>query len=154
MRLILLGLVVAVVGCGAPETPETPEQRLIGTWIYVAADNSVALGATFNADGSYVLQQLELTYSGSINDEVETGTYSATETAVSTVPQKFSCPGPDPGATLAYDFSGSSLQLTGPGGSYVLAPDTAATPSMAAITWGCFQADGSFVAQPLAPVSN
>lgn len=152
MRLILLAaLGVVTVGCGSPEGPA---QRLNGTWIYIAADNSVAVGATFSPDGTYVLQEMSLTSTNSADDEIETGTFSATDSDITTVPQQYSCPGPDPATTVAYDFSGSSLQIVSSSGITTLGRDTAQPSSMFSLTLGCFQSDGSFVAQPLAPVAQ
>jgi hypothetical protein len=140
------------LGCGV--APETNAERLIGTWEYVNADQSTVFQLKFMAT-AYVSQQITLTTTASGDDEIETGSYVATETGITATPAAWSCPGPDPIGIIGYSFTAAgSLEITPPGGVTILSRDTAPASTNTALTYGCIQSDGSFVAAPLAPVTN
>jgi len=153
-KLSLLVLVVlGAIGCGGGSS--SPESRLVGEWIVFDSTSTNAVGLTFNSDGTYAAQQLELTSSTSANDEGEGGVYTATTSAITFTPQKSSCPGPDPVYTFSYSFNAASLVISAPSGviSFERNP-YANSGASGTLTFGCFQADGSFVPEPIAPVGN
>src|SRR5579862_3505862 len=138
------------LGCGGSSSPGS---RLVGDWIATDSTGTNGIALTFGSDGTYSAQQLELTSSTSANDEVEGGVYTATNSSIAFTPQKSSCPGPDPDYSLGYSFSGSSLIVSTPSGAVALMANTFSAGT-GAIAFGCFQPDGSFVAEPIAPVGN
>jgi hypothetical protein len=150
--LATIGVGLSLVGCGGGS--QTPQERLIGNWIYSNADGTVGEDIDVKSDGTYVLSVIQVTSATSGNVQEERGTYVATDSQVTTTPQEWSCPGPDPVSTMQYSFSGDILVISGPTGLLSLNPNTAPASSGVAITFGCFQSDGSFVAEALAPVSN
>ena len=142
------------IGLGCEAAPETNVDRLIGTWEYVNADQSTVFQLKFMAT-AYVSQQITLTTTASGDDEIETGSYVATETEITATPAAWSCPGPDPIGVIGYSFTAAgSLEITTPSGVTILSRDTAPASNNTALTYGCIQSDGSFVAAPLAPVTN
>jgi hypothetical protein len=111
------------------------------------------LSPALDSDGTYIAQQLELTSSTSASDEGEGGVYTATSDTITFTPQKSSCPGPDPIYSLNYSFSGPNLVISTPSGAFALARNTYSGAN-GSITFGCFQPDGSFVPESIAPVGN
>lgn len=122
--------------------------------MHTNATGGAATGITFNADGTYSYELLQVTSANSANVEAETGVFEATDTELTTTPGKWSCPGPDPVATVTYKLNGDSLQAVSPSAIVVFSRDTEPASTNAQFTIGCFQADGSFVPAPLAAVSN
>lgn len=152
MKWMLLAVLATVAACGG--SSETPEQRLIGQWIYTNGSGEAAVDITFNADSTYKAQDAQLTSNTSANDEVETGIFSATDTEITSTPQQWTCPGPYPAYTVSYQFNGDSLVVTYSTGVMTMSRNTTPASSNANLTFGCFQSDGSFVTEPLAHVSN
>jgi hypothetical protein len=153
MRRLGLGVVLAVVGatCGGSSTAQ---DRLVGTWLATDSSGTQGVGLTLNSDETYAAQQLLLTSSTSAEDEIEGGVYTATASDITFTPQRNSCPGPDPIYTLSYQLNGTGLSIITPSGAIFLSRDNSPAPSNAALSFGCFQPDGSFMAEPIAPVSN
>ena len=152
MKWTLVAVLAAVAACGA--NSETPEQRLIGTWVYANAADTSGLGVQFKGDSTYELVIMQLTSSTSANVEAETGVFSATDTELTFVPQQWTCPGPYPSYTVSYHFNGDTLVVTSSTGATMLSRDTSPPWTNGYIAYGCFQSNGSFVAEALAPVSN
>jgi hypothetical protein len=97
---------------------------------------------------------LQLTSSTTGNDQVETGTFAATDTEIAFTPQKSTCPGPVSVYALTYNFNDDSLAVLYSTGAVAFSRNTTPPSSNAIITFGCFQSGGSFVPAPLAAVSN
>lgn len=154
-RGVLAALSIALgAGLGCGQAHETNAERLIGTWEYINADQSSVFQLKFMA-ATYVSQQIELTSTASGDDEIETGSYVATETQITATPGAWSCPGPDPVGLIGYSFTAAgNLEIATPSGTTILSRDTAPASSNTALTYGCIQPDGSFAAAPLAPVAN
>jgi hypothetical protein len=144
MKKLLLLLVLAGCGGNAPS--------LVGNWIYVNGSSGIA--ATFRDDGTYVASKLALTSSASADAEIETGTYMAADGTLTTIPQQWTCPGPDPVTAVSYSLDGVDLQVSSPSGVLVMSPNSTPASSNFALTFGCFDSSGSFTPQSLAPVSN
>lgn len=151
MKWMLAVLLATVAACGG--NSGTPEERLIGTWLYADAAGVTGLAVQFNADSTYGVLTMQLTSLTSANVEAEKGVFAATDTEITSRPQQWTCPGPYPVYTVSYHLSGDSLVVTYSTGAMMLSRDTAAPSSNAVVTYGCFQS-GAFVAAPLAPVSN
>ena len=151
MKWTLLAVLATVAACGA--NSETPEQRLIGAWIYW--NGSTGVGLEFDSNGIYSGQVLQITSATTGNDEVETGVYTMTDTEITCTPLENSCPGPDPAYRLIYHVDGNNLEVLTPNGlAIAFSRNTASPSSNSIVTFGCFQSDGSFVTGALAPVSN
>jgi hypothetical protein len=148
MRKLLL-VVVVLVGCGS----KTPQESLVGDWLFQNADGTSGLGVTFNGDGSYVLADLAVTSSTSANAEVEKGTYTATDTMFTMVPSQWTCDGKDTSSTETYKFSGSLLVVSDSSGVVTLAPNNGPSTGTFAVTLGCFDASNNFTAHPLGPAN-
>lgn len=142
-------LLLAMLGCGS----SSPEDQLAGTWTYTNGNNGI--GLTFATDGTYVAQVLQLTSSTSGDDEIEKGVYSVSGNQINWTPQEYTCPGPDAVYSTSYSFSGGDLVIVTPGSAGIvsLVRDTSSSSGNASLVLGCFQS-GSFVQEPLAPVSN
>jgi len=150
--LILAGSLLAI-GCGGGSS-EAPHERLIGNWTYTNASDSAGVDLQFKTDGTYVAQVLQLTSTTTANDEVESGTFTATDSEIALTPQKYTCPEADPPYTLSYHFNGDSLVVVFPTGAIGMSRYTGPAATNFVVTMGCFQSDGSFVVSPLAPVGN
>jgi hypothetical protein len=98
---------------------------LDGSWIYANSDGSAGAGAEFKSDGTYEVQELTVTSSTTVNDQIETGTFTVSGSTITLTPKQSSCPGPDAVYTLNYSFQGSNLALTQPSGIIVFQPNTA-----------------------------
>jgi hypothetical protein len=146
-----LAVLLVVASCGGGSNP-TPQERLIGKWLYSGA--SAGIGLEFDPNDAYSAQVLQLTSSTTGNDEVETGTFAATDTEIAFTPQKSTCPGPVSVYTLTYHFNEDSLGVLYSTGAMVFSRNTDPPSSNAIVTFGCFQSGGSFVPAPLAAVSN
>jgi hypothetical protein len=153
MRNVVIAFAFGAIamGCGGSSSPE---QDLIGNWLYATSTGSTGIAVTYKTDGTYVAAELVLTSSNTADAQVETGTYTATASELTSVPTEWTCPGPDPAGTASYSFSGGDLLISSSSGIISLAPNTAPASSTFILTYGCFQSDGSFVTAPLAPVSN
>ncbi len=138
--------------CSSSSGGDSPSS-IVGTWDYANASTNSGLGATFNSDGTYVLDLLRLTSGNAADAQAETGTYTVSGNTITTTPQKSSCPGPDPVSSATYSFQGSNLELVQPSGIVVLQPDTTMASNIA-LAIGCFDSSGNFTAEPLAPVTN
>ena len=152
MKWTLLAVLATVAACGS--NSETPEQRLIGKWFYTNAAGTAGVGLQFNSDATYSAQILQLTSDTAGNDEVEKGIFSATDTSITCTPREYTCPGPDPVYAMTYSFNGDSLGVLLQTGMVAFSRNTNPPSSNFIITFGCFQSDGSFVTEALAPVSN
>jgi hypothetical protein len=153
MKRALLGIVLLVASCGGGDGSTgglTPaENALQGNWI--ADISSVeGLGLTFN-DLNYVYSDIAILTDGSVAAQIETGTYTATGGTLTIVPQKWSCPPPDPAATYTYTVSPGSLVVQTSGAILSFVPNTA-PPGSGAILTGCFAMDGTFVQRPVQPL--
>jgi hypothetical protein len=151
MKWTFAVLLVAAAACGGGS--ETPEQRLIGKWLYTDASGTRGLSVQFDADSTYTLATMQLTSTTSAEAQVETGVFAATGTQITSTPQMYTCPGPYPGYQVSYHFNGDSLVVTYSTGVMAFSRNTAAPASNVVVTYGCFQS-GAFVAAPLAAVSN
>lgn len=158
MRLATLFLVL-MAGCGGGSSASS---RLDGQWQYDQSNTS-GLTLTFNADGSYLSQRIQITnvvndssgnpVSVMAQDEEERGTFVDNGTSVTFTPAEYSCPGADPASTLTYAFMGSNLVLSTPGAVVTFSRSPVSPPGVTyAIATGCFASDGSFTAQALMPV--
>jgi hypothetical protein len=147
---IVVVVLVGLCGCGS----KTPQESLVGSWLFTSADGSGGIGVTFNADGTYGAVTLVLTSTASADTEIEKGTYSATASSLTSMPTQWSCPGPDSISTVSYSFAGGNLVLTSPNDIVTFAPNNATSGSTIALEIGCFDANGAFTAEPLAPVTN
>ena len=153
MKWTLVVLLAAAASCGGGNS-ETPQQRLIGQWLYTNSTGSAGIDITFNTNATYVAQILQLTSTTSANDEIEDGVFSTTDTEITFTPQKYTCPGPDPVYSMTYSFNGDSLLLLLSTGATGFSRNTTPAATNFTLAFGCFQSDGSFVASPLAAVSN
>ena len=153
MKWTLAVLLATVAACGGGSS-ETPQQRLIGQWLYTNSSGSAGIDITFNTNTTYTAQILQLTSTTSANDEIEDGVFSTTNTEISFTPQKYTCPGPDPVYSLAYTFNGDSLLLSYSTGAVAFSRNTTPAATNFTAAFGCIQSDGSFVVSPLAAVSN
>jgi hypothetical protein len=145
--------IVTLAACSSTGVAEgSPD--LDGTWAYVSADGTQGLGATFRSDGTYELDPMVFPTSGTAQQRVETGTYSAAGSWITFTPHHSSCPGPDPVVTAPFRLNNGYLYLTA--GSTEVALQRAATPAPATATVqiGCFDASGTFTAAPVAAVQN
>jgi hypothetical protein len=153
MKWTLAVLLAAVAACGGGNS-ETPQQRLIGQWLYTNSAGSAGMDIAFNTNTTYSAQILQLTSTTSANDELEDGVFSTTDTEITFTPQKYTCPGPDPAYSVTYNFNGDSLVLSLSTGATAFSRNTNPASTNFTATFGCFQSNGSFVASPLAAVSN
>lgn len=159
MRYAVLGLVIALSGCGteAMTAPPGPrDSRLMGAWLSISGPKDV--GLILNTDGTYALSHLVFEGGSTINSEQETGTYETPENAaLALTPAMWTCRGANPAKAAPYAFNGSNLVVTLQDGATTF-PPLAGSPgyalgSGAGITNGCFDTAGRFTAQPLAPVN-
>jgi hypothetical protein len=152
MKSMLLAGLALLAGCGSSSP------SLDGTWVYNASQTQGA-GVIFNADGTYVGQELVITnivtdssgnpISVSANDQEESGTYTDNGTSVSFSPTMNTCPGADPPYTLSYSFSNGQLVVSSPGHVETLMRNVnESTSTTYSITTGCFASDGTFTAYP------
>ncbi len=153
MKWTFVVLLAAVASCGGGSS-ETPQQRLIGQWLYTNSAGSAGVDITFNTNATYTAQILQLTSTTSANDEIEDGVFSTTDTEITFTPQKYTCPGPDPVYSVTYSFNGDSLLLSLSTGATAFSRNTNPASSNMTIGFGCIQSDGSFVTSPLVAVSN
>jgi hypothetical protein len=149
-----IGLSFALIACGSSSGGGGPPS-LVGNWIYIDSTNTAGAALDFKSDGTYVHAQLSLTSTTSADAQVETGTYTSTGTSFTATPKQWTCPGPDPVATLNYSFQNGQLVLSAPQGIITFQPNTSSGfMSSFQITNGCFDRTGTFTPSPLAPVSN
>jgi hypothetical protein len=148
----ILGLVF-FCSCGGAAA-STPAEKLAGTWMFTDPSGTSGTGVTFDAGGMYSFSALQLLSANTANVQAEVGVFDATDTQITTTPQKWTCPGPDPVVTVSYILSGSSLSVQSSGAIVIFTRDTQPATTNARFTLGCFQPDGTFVPAPLAPVSN
>jgi hypothetical protein len=153
MKWTLVALMATVAECGGGSS-ETPQQRLIGQWLYTNSAGSAGADITFNANATYTAQILQLTSTTSANDEVETGIFSTTDTEITFTPQNYTCPGSYPVYSLAYTFNGDSLLLSFSTGAVGFSRNKYPAATNFSLAFGCIQSDGSFVVSPLVAVSN
>lgn len=151
-RLCCGVLLALVVGCGGADQ-STPEQQVVGSWLFTSADGNSGFGAVFKDDGTYTSAILVASSSTSAEAEVEKGTYSATDTQITFTPNEFSCAGPDAIYAAPYKVDGQSLVLTLGSNVVIMAPNTDPASSNGLLQTGCFNA-GVFTPQAVAPVSN
>lgn len=149
--IALLGCLLAV-GCGGGS--DSPADRIVGNWLYTNTTDSAGFGATFEGNGTYSLSSLELTTATTARAAIEKGTYTATDSTITTTPQKSTCPGPVPVDTVTYELKGSTLVVTTGANIIVMTRNRQSADTSFVVTLGCFAEDGSFAASPLAPVSN
>lgn len=150
----MLLAMLAVVGCGGTgggDPSATFNSRLVGKWIVNAGTSASALN--FNADGSYTFGTVEVTGTASANAQIENGVFNATASSITMTPTEWTCRGSNPSHLETYAFSGGNLVVSDSSGVASFAPNTATATTGVAVTYGCFASDGSFVAQPLAPVN-
>lgn len=154
MRTVVGLGVLLVAACSSSSGGGPPS--LYQDWLYTDSSGNSGIAATFRTDGTYVVSDLVITSSASANAEVETGTFTAADTALAMTPTENSCTGPDAAYSLGYSFQGSSLEIAQPSGVLLMQPNTTSPGSIGsfAITIGCFDSAGNFTASPLAPVSN
>jgi hypothetical protein len=86
------------------------------------------------------------------DDQVEIGAYTATDSAITFMPQQSTCPGPIAVTVQMYAVSGSALQI--PNWSWAQSLSSTFAPPNLSIDLGCYDAFGTFEAHALAPVSN
>jgi hypothetical protein len=149
--VLLVALGLAAMGCGGVSSPQ---QDLIGDWIYIVNNGSSGAAVSYKADGTYVGSILVLTSTTTANAQVELGNYTATSNELTSVPTEWTCPGPDPASTVSYAISDGHLVVSTSSGIISFAQNTAPASTTFTLTYGCMKPDGSFVASPLAPVTN
>ena len=147
-------MIAAVLASACSSGSGGGSPSLDGKWEYIDSAGTAGDGVTFNSDGTYVLQVLQLTSSTSGNDEVEKGTFTVSGNTITATPKEWSCPGPDTVSTMTYSFQGSSLALALPSGILILQPNTSPPATNASIVIGCFDSSGNFKPEPLASVTN
>jgi hypothetical protein len=157
MRSATIGLVAwgaVLAGCGGG-TMKPSNEHLSGEWLFVFPSGERATALSFKSDGTYSTTQIDVPTPTSRDQEVENGTYAATDTSITFTPTAWSCQGPDPVTTLPYAFVGGGLQITEPSGAVVFIVDT--EPPLASsvtVQTGCFSANGAFTQSPVAAVTN
>jgi hypothetical protein len=120
----------------------------------VNANTGVGVGIDINSDGTYEGKLIQLTNTAPVtaNEQLEEGNWSASPTTLTLTPTQWSCTGADPASTATYTLSGGSLVVNTSSGAVTFMRDTTPPPSASAVTYGCFDANGNFTAQPLGPV--
>jgi hypothetical protein len=152
-RALVVALVCGVLGlmgCGGGSS--SPDNGVVGNWMFVNSTGDSGFAFDAKADGTYVIGLLSLTSTSTANAQVEEGNWSATSTMLTTTPTKWSCTGTDPAETDSYDIANGDLTVTTSGGIIVLQPNTTPVSSSFVLTFGCFDQNGNFAAQPLGPV--
>jgi hypothetical protein len=149
-RCTLFATLAALLGCSSTSTD--PASGLKGTW--AGADGPLVLGVTFNGDGTYELHQTLRTSATTAEDQVQTGTFTATGSWITFTPQRSSCPGPAPMSTAPYKLLNGSLQMTSGTTVFTLQPDTAPPAPGTTVQTGCFDSQGVFTPGSLAPVQG
>ena len=151
MKWTLAVLLATVAACGSNTV--TPQERLMGKWIY--SGSSAGIGLEFDTGGTYTYQELQLTSTSTGNDQIETGKYIASDSSIVFTAQQSSCgPGRMPIYTYTYTFNGDSLAVVAGSTAMGFSRNTTPPASNFIISTGCFQSDGSFVVSPLVAVSN
>jgi hypothetical protein len=139
-------------GCSSSAAPSP----LVGHWFYDSgARHRIALD--INADGTYAATTLQGTVASptAAEAQVETGTYAATDTAVTWTPKQSTCPGPAPVSMIHYTFNGDALLVSNGTSVATYQRQNAQATQGFDVVLGCFLAqNGAFVAAPLAPVPN
>lgn len=152
MRTLLLAAVL-LVGCDGGSDPATPNDALVGAWLYDGGDFGAALA--FYDDGTYAAHNIYPTGASSALDQIEKGSFDADGRRVSFFPSQSTCPGPVPSYYSDYVARASTITLTGGSLAVTFERIQAQDPSGGlALTLGCFYPDGTFAPGPLSPVSN
>jgi hypothetical protein len=145
----------ALLGAGCSSSSGGPPS-LDQVWIYQNSAGTAGQSVSFKSDGTYEFSELQVVSSTSINAQVETGTFTTSGDLLTNTPLQWSCRGADPGSTLTYQFNGGDLEFIGPTGILQYVPDT--TPASAAgglaLVIGCFDTQGNFTPQALAPIES
>lgn len=152
MRRVAFGilLAVALASCGGSDDGLTANERALqGTWIFATADG--ASGFTFDAHG-YVFQTLGPLSDGSFGTEAETGTFATSASTITFRPEQWSCTGLDPAYSFTFSISPSVLTLSDGTAIATFSRDTSMGTGGSIIRIGCWQSDGTFLVNPLAPV--
>jgi hypothetical protein len=105
---------------------------------------------SLKSDDAYELHRFVRTSTTTANDEVETGSFSATADSIMFVPARWSCRASDPSYTTPFALPGVYLDVTYVIGLIAFHADT--SPDFTAVD-GCFAKSGTFVPAPLAPVT-
>jgi hypothetical protein len=158
MRRVLffvLPVVLVVGACSSGDDGEDPISRegLLGHWMNTSLAGDGRVGLTFNSDGTYNRSILLLTSTTAADAEVETGMYVATDTHLTLLPQRWTCPSPAPVSMASYAVSGNDLIVTTPFENYSFAASASPASSRFALRLGCFDFNGVLTPAPLAPVT-
>lgn len=151
MRVSTLALALVVAGCSSSSS-SAPPTLYSGQWIYESG--AEASGYSFAEGGQYTGVVSVGTSETTANVYKETGVFAQTATQITFTPHESSCTGVYPAYTDQYGFKGDVLLLSSASGttSYMINPDQ--VTANVSIVYGCFAADGTFTAHPIAPVSN
>ena len=145
-------LLAVLAGCDGSTGGGAPS--LDGTWLYTDSTGAIGQTVTYNGDGTYTFQVLELTSTTTADVEIENGTYTTSGGVITTTPAEWTCPGSDPVDSCSFEVQGESLIVSAPTGAIVYQRTSPTQPSDIAITFGCFLGDGTFAPSPLGPVNN
>lgn len=144
--------VMSIVGCGGDGGTK---DQLEGTWVVPASSaSSCALQADFHS-GAYELDLLCPLTNGGAGIQVESGTYTTSGNAYTTVATKSTCQGVQPVTkTETGNYSRQGTSLTATIGTTVLQLQLATAPpsSTGSGTLGCFDDQGNFTANPITAV--
>ncbi len=167
LRLALLASAAAAAAAGgtaactsASAVDEDATNGIYGSW--VSTDASGATGPrtvrlSLTSARTYSLEELTVSTTGATLAHAETGTFTASAGVIDWSPEQSTCPGPDATYQSAYELSGTTFSLALPGGDVIAlraVGDDDDAGAGAALTLGCFGADGGFTTSPLSAVTN
>jgi hypothetical protein len=166
LRLALLALLAAAAGgavacTSASVVDEDATNGIYGSWVSADAADASTMGArtvrlSLTSARTYSLEELTVSTGGATLAHVETGTFTASAGVIDWRPAQSTCPGPDATYQSAYELSGTTFSLALPGDVVALrsVADDDDADAGAALTLGCFGADGGFTTSPLSAVST
>src|SRR6185503_4051485 len=145
----LASLLLLLAACGGGSTP-TPEQQLPGIWLDVDAAGSGTV-LTLKSDDRYVVETILATGTNAGNDQVQEGSFSINGGQLGLVPDRSSCPGPQPGFWVMWSLAADGLTITDGDGTSTFTRSTVSPTAGGQFTFGCFLPEG-FVANPVSPL--
>lgn len=148
-RLLAVACLVLGLGCGGGDEPA---DALQGTW-GLDVNASCALASTFK--GNVVeIDFVCLLTDGSIGLEARVGTFTASDTTITTAITQATCPPAEVlrSETFSYALDGSELTVVGTDGALVFQRVSDTGGGSGIVAFGCYDADLNFFPMPIRPL--
>jgi hypothetical protein len=152
---MVVGLALALAGGGCSSSRS---DSIVGTWTAIDSNSTVSLSVSFNSDATFAAHLLRFPSPMTVDEQIQTGAYSVTETELTMTPMESTCPGNMPTTVRLYAVDDDQLTLmelpssTTP--QTILFSRDTTPPTVTGAVLGCFQDEDTLTPGPLRPVGN